>query len=81
MAGKLASTILTTLSDSAFSTSYSSGATVPYSGIYKCSKCGREVTSNAQKNDVFPPHFSNSTCSTPAWVLHIATDTQGNSFT
>ncbi|MCE2009028.1 MULTISPECIES: protein L [Enterobacter] len=32
---------------------YNPGDTVPVSGIYRCTVCGKEVTSN--KDDPFPP--------------------------
>ena len=80
MAGKSSSTVLVNVTDPFFAKAYSAGSPVPRSGIYKCSRCDREVTSNAQQGDVFPPHYPNTTCSSPSWVLHIVTDTHGNNF-
>jgi hypothetical protein len=58
--------------------SYTPGANVPVSGIYKCIGCKKEVTSN--KDDPFPPQ--NHHQHTPAqgavkWKLNVRTNTTG----
>lgn len=40
-------------SGDAYDSTYTPGATVPHSGIYRCQGCGREIASN--KGDPFPP--------------------------
>lgn len=55
---------------------YSPGEEVPVSGIYRCTVCEKEVTSN--KNDPFPPqnHHQHSSSSKISWQLVIRADTE-----
>lgn len=56
------------------------GDEVPVSGIYKCTGCGREVTSN--KGDPFPPqnrHQHPVDHGDVRWRLNIRTNTTGES--
>lgn len=59
---------------------YSPGDTVPVSGIYRCTVCGKEVTSN--KDDPFPPqnHHQHSSHHDISWRLIVRTDTNGDNF-
>lgn len=59
---------------------FSPGETVPVSGIYRCTNCGREITSNADES--FPPqnHHQHSIASPVYWQLTVRTDTHGNNF-
>lgn len=55
------------------------GVDVPYSGIYKCTGCKKEVTSN--QGDPFPPqnHHQHSTEQGPIrWKLIVRTNTDGD---
>lgn len=54
---------------------YSPNDTVKYSGIYKCTKCLCEITSN--EGDPFPPHNSNHDHTGGKWKLNIRTNTKG----
>jgi hypothetical protein len=60
--------------------SYSPGDIVPYSGIYRCRACGKEITSNG--GDPFPPqnHHQHSPSRPISWHLIVRTDTDGNRF-
>ncbi|QXA08989.1 protein L [Acinetobacter pittii] len=61
--------------------SYTSGDTVPVSGIYKCQGCNKEITSN--KNDPFPPqnkHQHTALQGKVVWKLIVRTDTNGDNF-
>lgn len=52
---------------------------VPVSGIYKCTGCKREITSN--KGDVFPPqnhHQHPTTVGSIKWKLIVRTNTNGD---
>jgi hypothetical protein len=52
--------------------------TVPLSGIYKCTGCKKEVTSNA--GDKFPPqnhHQHSQTQGQIRWQLNVRTNTKG----
>jgi hypothetical protein len=58
---------------------YSPGEKVPVSGIYRCAACKKEVTSNANDSDKFPPqndhqHPQNSPIK---WQLIVRTNTSG----
>lgn len=60
-------------------TSYSPGAAVPVSGIYKCIGCKKEITSN--KDDPFPPqnHHQHTAAQGPVkWKLNVRTNTNGD---
>lgn len=60
-------------------TSYSPGATVAVSGIYRCVGCKKEITSN--KGDPFPPqnHHQHSTSQGAIkWKLNVRTNTDGD---
>ncbi|MDU7900070.1 MAG: protein L [Enterobacter hormaechei] len=59
---------------------YSPGDTVPVSGIYRCTVCGKEVTSN--EDDPFPPqnHHQHSSGNKISWQLIVRTDTNGDNF-
>ena len=54
----------------AFDISYSSGDYAEHSGIYKCSKCDREIAHNKNDNPL-PTHYQNATCRSPNWKLFI----------
>lgn len=59
-------------------TTYSTGDSVPVSGIYTCTGCKREITSN--KNDPFPPqnHHQHTTAQGAVkWKLNVRTNTAG----
>ena len=56
--------------------SYNPGDEVPVSGIYRCTGCGKEITSN--KNDPFPPqnhHQHSQDQGSVKWKLNVKTDT------
>ncbi|MDG2903816.1 hypothetical protein P7M55_25725, partial [Vibrio parahaemolyticus] len=57
---------------------YNPADDVPVSGIYRCTVCGKEITSN--KDDPFPPqnHHQHSQSQAIKWQLIVRTDTQGN---
>ncbi|EEC8632944.1 hypothetical protein AB6N28_00505 [Moraxella osloensis] len=57
-------------SSDAFNKSYNAGNHADYSGIYKCSKCGREIAHNKDDNPL-PTHYRNNNCSSPNWKLFI----------
>jgi len=62
----------------AFKPVHAPGQSVPYSGIYKCTGCAREVTSN--QGDPFPPQ--NHHQHTPSqgfilWKLLVMTNVSG----
>jgi hypothetical protein len=81
MAGIISGTKFKELTGSAFTTTYSPGKEVEYSGIYKCINCGREITSNMHPTDnTFPPHNTSSSCKKAEWKLHVITDTMGDNF-
>ncbi|MBK5512280.1 protein L [Pseudomonas sp. TH15] len=55
---------------------YGTGAVVPASGIYRCTGCGDEITSN--KGDKFPPQnrHQHTNLSVPVqWQLIVKTQT------
>ena len=57
---------------------YSPSDQVPHSGIYKCTGCNKEITSN--KGDKFPPqnhHQHGPNLSSIRWKIIIFTDTEG----
>lgn len=55
---------------------YGIGDKVPVSGIYRCTGCGDEITSN--KGDIFPPQnkTQHPYCSAIQWRLVAKTRTQ-----
>ena len=59
---------------------YSPGEKVPVSGIYRCIACKKEVTSNAQNDDRFPPpsHHSHPNLAATKWQLIVRTNTDGS---
>lgn len=59
---------------------YNPGDSVPVSGIYRCTVCGKEVTSN--EDDPFPPqnHHQHNQKQAIKWQLIVRTDTKGNHF-
>lgn len=59
---------------------YSPGEKVPYSGIYRCVICGKEVTCN--NGDPLPPQndSQHKSCKDIKWQLIVRTDTEGNNF-
>ncbi|NCE83467.1 protein L [Pseudomonas sp. Q1] len=60
-----------------WSNAYGIGATVPASGIYRCTGCGDEITSN--KDEKFPPQnrHQHANQSVPAqWQLIVKTQTK-----
>lgn len=57
---------------------YRPADTVPNSGIYKCTGCKKEITSN--KGDKFPPqnhHQHGTNQGSIQWQIIVYTDTQG----
>lgn len=61
-----------------WTTAYTPGQEVPVSGIYRCTGCAKEVTSNAK--DPFPPqnHHQHSTAQGAVkWRLIVRTNTEG----
>lgn len=57
---------------------YSPGDEVPVSGIYRCTGCKKEITSN--KGDPFPPqdhHQHTASQGAVEWRLNIRTNTEG----
>lgn len=58
-----------------FDKSYNAGNNADYSGIYKCSKCDREIAHNKDDNPL-PPHYSNNDCRSPNWKLFIYAETK-----
>lgn len=59
---------------------YTPGQSVPVSGIYRCTVCGKEITSN--EDDPFPPqnHHQHSQNKAIEWQLIVRTDTNGDKF-
>lgn len=60
-----------------WSNAYGIGATVPASGIYRCTGCGDEITSN--KDDKFPPqnrHQHANPATAVQWQLIVKTQTK-----
>lgn len=60
--------------DRLFDNSFSPGDKIPFSGIYRCEKCGLEITSN--KDNPLPPqnHHQHTPVQGPIiWKLLIAT--------
>ena len=53
-----------------FNKTYKAGSHSSHSGIYKCSKCDREIAFNKDDNPL-PPHYSNDSCRSPEWKLFI----------
>lgn len=61
-----------------WNTKYSPSEEVPHSGIYKCTGCKKEVTSN--KGDKFPPqnhHQHGNGQGSIQWQMIVYTDTKG----
>jgi len=61
-------------------TMYEPGAKVPFSGIYKCAGCNKEITSN--EGDPFPPqnhHQHDQSQGKIRWKLIVRSNTQGKS--
>ncbi|BCG20783.1 MULTISPECIES: protein L [Vibrio] len=59
--------------------SYSPGSEVPISGIYRCTGCKKEITSN--KGDPFPPqnhHQHAASQGDVKWKLNVRTNTNGD---
>lgn len=57
---------------------YDPGDTVPVSGIYRCTGCKKEITSN--EGDPFPPqnhHQHSSGQGAIKWKLNVRTNTTG----
>jgi len=57
---------------------YGPGEKVPKSGIYKCTGCGKEITSN--ENDPFPPqnhHQHTVPQGAIRWKLIVRSNTEG----
>lgn len=68
------SDVLTRNDHPAFDTTHGPGKTVPYSGIYRCTGCGKEIAANA--DDPFPPqnhHQHPQAQSAILWKLIVAT--------
>lgn len=62
-----------------WSKEYGPSDEVPVSGIYKCSGCKKEITSN--KEDPFPPqnhHQHSREQGTIRWKLIVRTNTEGS---
>ena len=62
--------IASTETTAVFNTTYKAGSHSLHSGIYKCSKCGREIAFNKDDNPL-PPHYSNNSCRSLEWKLFI----------
>jgi hypothetical protein len=61
-----------------WTTAYGPSEKVPVSGIYKCTGCKKEITSNAQ--DPFPPqnhHQHTAAQGAIRWKLIVRTNTDG----
>lgn len=57
---------------------YTPSDKVPVSGIYRCTGCKREVTSNA--GEPFPPQNRHQHCTSDGlirWKLNVRTNTEG----
>jgi hypothetical protein len=66
--------ILTQNQHQAFDQLHGPGQVVPFSGIYRCAGCAKEIAAN--QRDPFPPqnhHQHNQTQGTIRWQLIIAT--------
>ena len=63
-----------------WTSTYDPSDTVPVSGIYRCTVCGKEITSN--KNDPFPPqnHHQHNQKQNIKWQLIVRTDANGDKF-
>lgn len=59
---------------------YNPGDSVPHSGIYRCTVCGKEITCN--EKDPFPPqnHHQHSQQQAIKWQLIVRSDTNGDKF-
>ena len=67
--------LATNTNDNFFGERFSAGDAVPHSGIYKCTKCNREVTVNAHSRDnTFLPYYPESTCKSPMWKPYVIAD-------
>lgn len=62
--------LVRTANSEPFNKTYKSGSHAQHSGIYKCSKCDREIAFNKDDNPL-PPHYSNNNCRSPEWQLFI----------
>lgn len=65
-------------SASRWQNTYEPGDPVPVSGIYICTGCNREITSN--QDDPFPPqnhHQHNQSQGRIVWKLNVRTNTTG----
>lgn len=61
-----------------WNTTYAPGDAVPVSGIYRCTGCKKEITSNAR--DPFPPqnhHQHTAAQGAIQWRLNVRTNTEG----
>lgn len=61
-----------------WTTDYAPGTPVPVSGIYRCTGCGKEVTSN--HGNPFPPqthHMHTDKQGDIRWHLNVRTSTDG----
>lgn len=70
--------VVTTGTGAHWTTQYGPADKVPVSGIYKCTGCKKEVTSN--ENDPFPPqnhHQHSSAQGAIRWKLVVRTNTEG----
>lgn len=75
---KAANLTLSKSNGSHWTDEYSPGEMVPYSGIYRCIGCKKEVTSNA--DEPFPPqnHHQHTVSEGPIrWKLIVRTNTEG----
>lgn len=69
----------TNINDKFFNQTFSAGAKVPHSGIYKCSQCKREVAVNDHdKDNKFPPHYQDTkfNCTSPKWKPYVIADSK-----
>ena len=62
-----------TVTHQEFGKTFSAGDQFSNSGIYKCSKCNREIAANKHENTL-PPHYPNDTCKSPSWQLYIVAE-------
>jgi len=69
------SSYLTQIDDKAFTVDHSPGQEPPYSGIYRCMGCGREIV--AEESRTFPPqnhHQHTSAQGSIRWRLIVYAD-------
>ncbi len=81
MSFKISSSVLESVTSNKthWMTAYTPGDEVPVSGIYRCTGCRKEITSNA--GDPFPPqnhHQHSPSQGAVRWKLNVRTNTNGD---